>query len=271
MKNKFKFLLFAFGVLASLFLVSCESEVPPTYEGDARVHFIAEEGDAFVTSGTGYTDYLVNFGALNNVSGNKQVKLVVDAAQSNAIEGVDFQILNNATAVIENGKSTGNFVVRVFEATMSQTAKHAMFKLQSSDLANATFKQEFLLSMTLTCPVSTFVGDFQLTASWFWSAGDVFEVIQDSTPNQLRVVGFMADGSDFILKYNPDTYVVTFDTQSTGYFHSTYGAYILIRPATDVTKISTFNPCTRKMTLYMDYWMNGVGGWSNQSEVFSGI
>lgn len=272
MKNIFNFFLLALGLLTSLFVTSCQTDDAVLYEGEAKVHFINESGEVFVVTGTGHTDYLIDFGSLNVVSGNKQVKLVTDVAKSTAIEGVDFQILNNGLAEIAGGNSRGQFIVRVFETNMTQTPMKAVFKLQSSDIANAVFKQEFVLDMSLTCPINTFVGDFELTNSFFWDAGDVFQVIEDpTTPNQLRIVGFMDDGSDFVVKYNPDTYVVTFDTQSTGYIHPTYNAAILIRPATNTSLISSFNPCTRKLTIYMDYWMNGVGGWTNQNEAFSGI
>ncbi|WP_299177923.1 hypothetical protein [uncultured Chryseobacterium sp.] len=256
---------------ASLLTVvySCSEAEHPFYEGDSYLHFSKDEsGDAYVTINSGSADYKIPYGVTKAVEGNHNVELVLDESKSTAVLGTDFTV---EQGVLPSGATTGEITINVKEAAAAANKK-AVFKLKSATLPIANFKTEYTVTFNLRCPISSFAGNFELTNSFFWDAGDVFQVIEDpTTPNQLRIVGFMDDGSDFVVKYNPDTYVVTFDTQSTGYIHPTYNAAILIRPATNSALVSSFNPCTRKLTIYMDYWMNGVGGWTNQNEAFSGI
>jgi len=72
------------------------------------------------------------------------------------------------------------------------------------------------------------------------------------------------------LSYN-DSYVVTFAPQNTGYFVAQYNGYIWARMSTDATQVSSFNPCTRTMKVYVNYYIPNVGSYGNKEEVFTGI
>jgi hypothetical protein len=124
--------------------------------------------------------------------------------------------------------------------------------------------------MSLTCPVSFFVGSFKNTETWWGTPNAVYDIVQSTTANQLLVKDFWDIGTDMVLNYNPDTYVVTVPDQNTGYFVAQYNGYIWARPSTDATQISTFNPCTRVMTLYVNYYIPGVGSYGNKIEKFIG-
>lgn len=255
-----------------MFLInSCRSDGEMAYTGDSLLIFTAPQNsaDVLVLSGAGSSTYNVPFGIVKQSGSDHDVTLVIDQQKSTAKEGVDYTIAKK-TVTLKAGDVAGDFPVKLLESGAVQTGKKIVFTVSSPTLKNASFNQDFTINVSLACPISSFVGSFVNTEAWFYDPGETFDIEEDTVPNQLRIVGFMDDGSDFVLKYNPETFVVTFDTQSTGYFYGQYNAFILIRPATDTTKISSFNPCTRKLTLYMDYWMNGVGGWPNESEVFVG-
>ncbi|TXF76230.1 hypothetical protein [Chryseobacterium sp.] len=243
------------------------------YKGDAFLNFNKGlDGNAFVVSGTGHLDYPISYGTVKPVTTSGQVKLVVDAANSTAVEGVDFQILNNATDELTPGETGGTFTLRALEAAASQTPKTVTFKLQSSSFPNAIFDQKYTLNISLTCPLSSFLGtgSFSNTTSFWNTPGGIYEIEESTTPNQLLVKDFWDIGIDMVLNYNPSTFVVTIPDQDTGYAYNAT-AHIWAKPSTDVTQVSSFNPCTRKMTLYVYYYVPGVGSYGNKIESFSGL
>ena len=48
-------------------------------------------------------------------------------------------------------------------------------------------------------------------------------------------------------------------------------ANIFAKPSTLAAEVSSFNPCTRKMTLYVNYFVPGLGTFGNKVEKFSGL
>lgn len=256
-------------LLAIIFVSSCKPDDEISYDGASYLHFNkGTSGNVFVVKNTGKTDYVINYGAIKPVAGSNQVKLIFDAANSTAVEGTDFQILNS-TDDLSSGEVAGAFTIRALEANATQTAKKAVFKLQSSSVPNAVYDQTFTLYISLTCPISYFVGNFTNDVAWWWNPGGTFEV-QQSSATELLVKDFWDVGIDMKLNFDPNTYVVTVPDQNTGYFVTSYNGYVFAKPSTDATKISSFNPCTRKMTLYINYYIPGVGSYGNQVEGFTG-
>lgn len=171
-----------FAALFSVF--SCaEEELPnPDYDGGSYLSFAKTSDVTGVLVGTNHFDYIINYETIAPVAANTEVKLVLDAANSTAVEGVDFQIVN-PTDNLASGKSTGKFTVRILESGMSTTAKVAKFKLQSATIPYATFRQDFTLSMTLICPDSDFPGLFTVKNTLFGTY-DV-EIAAGTTPGTL--------------------------------------------------------------------------------------
>lgn len=266
-----KIVYFVFLIILSITAVSCSDPEPDIYVGDSLLNFNkGTSTNAFVVSGTGYSDNLISYGTIKPVTGTHQVKLVLDQANSTAVQGVDFQILNSSDELV-SGEVGGNFTIRILEAAATQVPKVAVFKLESGSLSKAIFDQTFTMNMSLTCPISGFVGDFTNTQSWWYSPGGVFTVEESTTANQLLVKDFWDAGIDLVLNYNPDTFVVTIPQQNTGYFVSTYNGYIWARPSTDASQVSSFNPCTRVITLYINYYIPNVGSYGNKIEAFTGL
>jgi len=125
--------------------------------------------------------------------------------------------------------------------------------------------------MSLTCPISNFVGVFDNTETWWYdNPGAQFSIVESTTnPNQLIVEDFFDAGYDLVLNYNPTTFVVSVpEGQETGFIHPSYGM-IKVKASTDAALVSSFNPCTRKLTVYMNYYVP-AGTFGNQKEVFQG-
>ena len=234
---------------------SCEAE-QPYYEGDSFVHFQEDSQDILATSGTAYAEAKIDYGTTLAVSGNHQVKLVLDKVNSTAIEGVDFQILNNNTSELVSGTSNGQFTIRVFTPKMTEAPKFAVFKVESPTLSTAVFGNKLTVRMSLTCPISSFIGTGSFTnniAYWMAPAGSTYVIqnVSSGTTNQFIIKGYMDDGSDLKVNYNPATYQVSIPLQATGYAPGAGQMAYASDPTSGAT--STFNPCTRVLTLRV-YW-----------------
>ncbi|WP_312341022.1 hypothetical protein [Chryseobacterium binzhouense] len=260
-----------FFILLALTFFACKEVEPDIYTGENMLNFNkGVSGNGFVLNTQTFADYKISYGIIKAAQAPHQVKLVFDQANSTAVLNTDFQILNNGIDDILAGEVQGDFTIRINRSTATQAGKTAVFKLQSSTLPNAGFDQTFTLNISLTCPVSTFVGNFTNTVS-FWNApGTPVEILENSsTPNQLLIKDYLDVGKDLVLTYNPTTYTVTFADQNTGFFSSANGGFIWMRPNTALP--SSFNPCTREMTLNVTYYIPNVGSYPAQIEKFVGF
>lgn len=260
-------------------LNSCKDE-REVYEGNpAALHFNKEvRSEAIVLQGTGSTTVNVSFGTIQAVSGPSQVKLVVDTNVSTAVEGTDFQILNQNLTV--NPDQLGaQFQIKLLEATATTTPKVIAFKLQSSSVPNASFAQTYILSYYKACPTSVFFGSggiFRNTVANY-NPANIDYPIQDlgivGNVGTMKVVGFLGQGGDLILKYNPLTYEVTVPKQ---YMEvDSNGGQEWVKPAVDGSK-STFNACTRTLRLRVNYYVLNpvtgadIGSFGDYDELFVG-
>jgi hypothetical protein len=263
--------------LLSLFMVatftSCtdDDKGERVYKGASLLNFHkGVSRDVFVFSGTGFTEITIDYGVLKPVAGDNTVSLVLDTENSTAVEGVDFEIVDG-TDELTDGETTGQFTVKFLEGGAVQAGKIAKFKMSSSTLDSATFNEVYTVNVSLSCPINTFVGDFDAT-SW-WLGNSTHTVVEGAAANTIQINDFWSDNAtapNFILSYN-DAYVVTFAPQNTGYFVAQYNGYIWARMSTDATQVSSFNPCTRTMKVYVNYYIPNVGSYGNKEEVFTGI
>lgn len=184
----------AFLILASFlfFLSSCKDEAE-VYEGNSpALHFNkGVRGETVVRQGTGSTTFNIDFGTIQALSGSSQVKLVVDTSVSTAVEGTDFQIVNQNLTVAP-GQISGQFQVKLLEATATVEAKVIVFKLQSSSIANATFDQTYILQYTKAClfSITPFSGTYRVvTDSWAdYEVGELITVQQGPAANQFKIL-----------------------------------------------------------------------------------
>jgi hypothetical protein len=263
--KKILFLLIGF-----MTIFSCKDAEPEVYDGQSMLNFNkGVAGNGYVLSSATYSDYKISYGSIKPVEGNHQVQIKFDASKSTAVLGTDFQIIN-ATDELSAGEVGGEFTIRIFKASATQAGKTATFTLGSSTLTNAVFDQTFTLNMSLTCPVTSFVGNFNNSESFWNNPGTTVEIVENpAVPNQLLIKDYLDVGKDLVLNYNPTTFAVTFADQNTGYFSSANNGYIWLRPST-VTP-STFNPCTRVMTLNVFYYIPNVGSYGDKVEKFLGL
>ncbi len=270
MKNIFRFL---FAIALTIGLASCSDSDRQLYDGPPLINFNnGTSSNVFIKTGETQVDKSIQYGTIRPVSGNHQVSLVFDAANSTAVEGVDFQIIKGVDE-ISNGGTNGNFIVRILETGAVQAGKTAVFKIQSSTIKNAGFNNLYTMKIALTCPITDFVGAFENKGWHYNNVPMVFNVEESTTANQLLVKGFWDDGSDMIINYDPVTYIVQFPSQYAGWDYQGNPAQpVFARASTDASKVSSFNPCTRLMTLHVNYWVPALnGGFGNQIEEFTGL
>jgi hypothetical protein len=187
--KKIAFLILAFFVF---FLNSCKDDAA-VYEGDPYLHFNqGARGTAVVTAGTGSNTVDVEFGTIQALSGSAQVKLIVDTSVSTAVEGTDFQIVNQ-NLTVNAGQINGKFQVKLLEAGAVEAGKVIVFKLQSSSIPNATFDQTYTLTYKKAClfSVTPFSGTYKVVNDTWedYSPGDLIPVqAVAGTTNQFKIL-----------------------------------------------------------------------------------
>ena len=255
------------------FIVSCTND-EIHYEGESYLHFVTGGSDQLIDQGSGHKDVEVKYGTISQVSGDNEVKLVLDPS-STAKEGVDFQFFKGTDN--PSGKVNGTFTVRLLESGASSVAKTAVFKLQSSTIKNAIIDyQTYVMNMSLKCSATLMNGSFKNIEAFWNNANGNYDIVQSSSGsvNQLRVKDYLDVGRDLVLNYNADTYVISVPDQYTGsnYSAAPYaGTEIWVKQSTDAVQISSFNPCTKTMTVYANYYLKGTtAGYGNKKEAFKG-
>lgn len=267
MKNIFLLLV----SLSLLTFTSCsDDDRGQATPSEQLIMFPVVTNSIFAFDGTEGTEDVVVFGSIKPVSGNHTVNLVFDAESSTMIEGVDFSI-TKGSAELNDGDIHGEFKIFYYTAEAIEEGKRAVFTIESSTLEVAGFKDSYSARVSFACPIDDFFGTFQ--ANTWWLGSTVHDIVEGDVENQMKVIGFWEDNltkPDLIINYNPTTFVASITEQDTGYFHATYGANIMARPAID-GGISTINPCARELRLVVNYYIPGVGTFGDQVEVFKGL
>lgn len=267
MNKIFKFTLSA---LFGISLMSCSADEFPTYDGDPYLQFNVEStGSKTVPSGAGSVQAVIDYGTYKPVTGTNQVKLVYDAAASTAVPGVDFTLVNNGISEITAGQSTGTFKVNVLESGATAIPKFAVFHLSSPTLPLADVNQTYTLAMSLKCSVNYFLGStgvFNYTG--WWNDPGQFLIEQGSAPNTLNVVDFLDTGVDLVVKYD-DAGIVTFAEQSTGVDYQAGPNKYTIKMSQSGA-VSTYDACSRKLTINAFWFVPNVGSFGEKTEVFQG-
>lgn len=223
--------------------------------------------DVFVFEGTGFTEIQVPFGFVKPTTENTTVTLTVDTENSVGVEGTDFTIVAS-TVTVESGETNGAFVVRLLEGGAVEAGKKVVFKISSDKVDTAVFNNAYTLNVSRSCTVESFLGQF--SSNTWWAGPSTNEIAFGTAENSLEIVDFWVDNAtapNFVMSYDPDTFVVTFQEQSTGFVAAQ--GLIFARPAEG--KTSRFNPCTRVLTLEVNYWIPNVGTYGDKVEVFTGI
>lgn len=142
-------------LLVSFVFANCDmSDGQKAYEGENVVFFnTSEPTDRIVLSGSG-DDVIASipFGTVAAASESYQVSLVFDAENSTAEPGVDFEIVSDVVTV-EPGVTTGSFDVKYFQTPAVAEGKVAVFKLVSSSIESAIFKNAYTVTIALSCQV----------------------------------------------------------------------------------------------------------------------
>lgn len=157
--KKFKILSL---LLLSIVFVNCSTDNgQKAYGGDNAVFF--SKGATQKVTLDGVSDDVtatIEVAAVVPSNSSYQVQLVFDAENSTAVQGVDFEIVNDVVT-IEAGALTGAFQVKYFQAEGVSEGKTAVFTLQSSTVDSAVFKNKVTVSIALSCQVD--LATFPLT------------------------------------------------------------------------------------------------------------
>lgn len=139
-------------VLSSFVFTSCDHDTGDVkFNGDSLLHFPGEsQSIAFVLTTDESKVFDVPFGVVKRVSGTHTVSLVVDAENSDAVQGVDYEIVNNSVQLTD-GDILSNFEIRVFGAPITEEGKIVRFKLQSETLPTAIFRDTYTLILKEEC------------------------------------------------------------------------------------------------------------------------
>lgn len=244
-------------------LVGCRESLSDEYDGEPFLHFSnATTKNEPVLGGSVFKQVTIPFSTIKELSSNQKVTLVVDQANSTAVEGVDFDIVTK-TVDVPSGKAGGEFVIKLYESAAGATKKIATFKLKSDGIKNANFDQVYKVAMWFFCPVPSFVGDFGYKG--FNGNYDV-QIVEGTKPRTLLIKDFFGvSGYDLELDYDFEGNI-TFKPQETGEIHQTYG---MIKIKQVAGKKSTFNTCTRELTLHANYFVE-AGSFGDKKEEFTG-
>lgn len=145
----------------SLFIIGCNSSDDSNqkmYNGGSLLHFNGTSTSVGLEDGGEDVILDVAYSVIAPLKQDATVSLVLIEEESTAVEGVDFEFLGNDQ--ISQGDLGGVLQVK-FLAT-SDGGKTAVFGLQSSTIGNAVFKQKFIVTTVLTCPIPStiFVGSY---------------------------------------------------------------------------------------------------------------
>ncbi|MBB6332237.1 hypothetical protein SAMN06265171_102174 [Chryseobacterium rhizoplanae] len=174
----------------ALLFSACSERDDAVYDGDNYVSFGATSSEATVVKGSTSKEVAIVYTTLSEAKQNTEVKIAVDAANSTAVEGVDFKILNKTDNLAE-GQKVGSFKIQLLESGAKETQKVITFKLSSS-VPNATFNQTHTLKYSLECPfnMSGFTGTYKVvTDTWEdYSPGDLITVQPGPAANQFKIL-----------------------------------------------------------------------------------
>lgn len=143
--NYFLLILFT-----STFIISCQPEEEPYFEGESLLHF--DRAEQIGADGS----YAVTYGVTNAVNSDHTVTLEFVPSKSTAVLGTDFTIVDN-TSALKSGSSLGSARINITKAA-AVAKKQAVFTIKSSTLKNANFKQEVVVKFACT---SALAGTYQ--------------------------------------------------------------------------------------------------------------
>ena len=254
-------------ILLTSVLISCsKDDGDPIADSDALLQFNQDSADVSVPIGSAYVDYIIEYRTVNKTSTDAMVSLTVDAANTNAIDGTDYIIVNQ-TDVLEAGSLTGSFKIKLLEVGATQTGKSITFKINSPTLTSADVNQSFHLNISLVCEITSFVGSFNYVG--WWDATGVYNIIESPVQNELLIKNWLKAGIDLKVSYDAN-HIITFVPQSSSVTYPTTNKYYTVRMSEDLDKISSFDPCTREMKLYVNWYVPGFAEMGDKTETFTG-
>ncbi|RXM40010.1 hypothetical protein BOQ62_08090 [Chryseobacterium sp. CH21] len=198
----------------ALMISACSERDDAVYDGDNFVSFGAVSSEATVVKGSTSKEVAVVYTTLSEAKQNTEVKIAVDAANSTAVEGVDFKIINK-TDNLAAGQKVGSFKVQLLESGATETQKTITFKISSPSVGNATFNQVHTMKYSLECPfnMSGFTGTYKVvTDTWEdYSPGATITIQPGPAANQFKILS-----TSNIYISNPTTSYMLVTVQNNG-------------------------------------------------------
>jgi hypothetical protein len=269
MKNIKHIFYIQFILLAFLSLNACVEPDPQVYTGPALVHF-PEPSASYFVSRTEDPGFNLRVGLTIPNATDRQYTVVIDEEESTAIRNVHYTVAD-LNVTVPAGQFEG--VLRIdgnFENL--GTAETLVFSLLD-DQGNASFRQDFTLTMSQFCPYvqEDFVGAF-LASSTFRAAtvtNKPVTVLPGRTANEIVVQSLYTTGLDIIITLddsNPSNFVAT--TRASGL--PTFGQHVwndgrFVPPNIYITPTSAASPgvfsaCNGTITLTLRHCLDPSDG-----------
>ncbi|MDQ7960031.1 hypothetical protein [Flavobacterium lindanitolerans] len=148
------------------------------------------------------------------------------------------------------------------------TVKKVVLKLSGLGANESSDSEILTIFVYEFCPivVDDIVGLYD-SQTWWLDGPATNEIVAGPTSNTLTILDFF-DGpdGDFVITFDENN-KVTFPDRRTGVLYQG-GPDIKARMSSSPTQVSEIDACTGRITLWIDYYVPGVGGWGAQQEVF---
>lgn len=261
---------FIITLLAFVALVGCSAEDQAKYdESQAFVAFKSNLYDLKVPINSSNTVDLV-LQASNKVSTARTYNVEIIAAETDANPATySFP----ATFTIPADSYTGVLTVTGTDNSLvDANVKKLTLKITGFGGNESFDKDIVVVNIVEFCAVdiNAFTGLFNAT-SW-WAGSGINEIIQGPSANTLAIVDFFDDDAvnpDFVITFDPNNNnKVTFVDRNTGSYSAVNGGFIWARMSAVASNVSSVDACTGRVSLWVNYYIPGVGAFGDKNEVF---
>lgn len=148
-------------MVASVLLFACDQNKVGVYNGPDEAYFLETSGSVIVDE-TNPT-VVIEIGTSTVLSTDRIYKIEVDAEQSSAAEGADFELVTN-TIIVPANETIGSFEVRGLYNGVSPDGRTAVFKITADSEGIADYNKYYTLDLFKFCSFDrdAFVGNYTI-------------------------------------------------------------------------------------------------------------
>jgi hypothetical protein len=254
--------------LAFVGVVGCTPDEQVKYSDDkAFLGFVSSVYDLKVPINSTNTVNVV-LRASNKVSVARTYNVEIVASETNA-NALTYKV--PATFTIPADSYTGNLTVTGTDNNLVDSSiKKLTLKVTGFGANESYDKNTVVVNVVEFCAVDlpVFTGSFS-SNTWF-NGPNVNDVVAGTAANTLSIVDFFSDSTtapNFVITYDPaNNNRVSFVARYTGVTISQ--GQIWARMSTNAANVSLVDACTGRISLWIEYYIPGVGSYGDKNEVF---